>query len=310
MEHYAELQAQGNEISAVVMRYGDISAPHTDGLRHQFMPQSIELADDPMLTLFHKRELPVSRGLTWEHDDTALRFTASIPSTASGRQAREYLDAGIVAGVSAEIHPIVRRREGGLLVYESALLSAVSLVDKPAFPQSRITRFGLEWDPGIGAIEYQRARGITATILKGLPVITSLSRKRKIELVKDGVFRFAENVILLDGDYSRPIASTAAGGLAVAQTAESITFTLNTRKIVNTPLVAEFNAKLAAGLVQGMSPGMVVVDSEVVQDADGFALTRIKEATVCEGYARVRGQAEGHAGQIINRGRGRRRRVF
>ena len=312
MKRYTEFQVtEDGNVEGVAMPYGAVG--RYGGMSYRFEPRSLNL-DDPVLNLQHDRRAPVSRGdlIQWQHDDTSLRFSATLPDTEYGRRARELVQARILKGVSIEAYPTRSRRENGIEVVSAAKMIGFALVDKPAFDEAIITKFGHEWDPGMGVLTFQRRHGLSGTVLKGSPQIVSLSRKQKLELVSGGVFRFNDevpggSVVLLDGDYSRPLATTANGSLIVSQDDAAIYFRTNPRRISNTLIMQEFNAKLAANLVNGLTPGLVIADSDEVTDADGFTVTRVKEATICEGYARVRGFNEGHAGELSSTRRRRGR---
>ena len=91
------------------------------------------------LTLQHDRGAPIARAALEDAPD-ALRFRAELPPGARQDQALSDIRAGLLTGASVEYLPARggERFDAGIRVVSRAVIGRLSVVDDPAFKQSRI----------------------------------------------------------------------------------------------------------------------------------------------------------------------------
>ena len=272
-----ELRQEGpGVITGTILRYGDVA--NIGGFyRERFESGSVSW-DDVILNLHHDRKQPVARtgaGLTIQDSGGELRLRAEIPDTIYGRQARELIDNNIVRGLSAEFIPSDESFDNNVRVIKRAELFGVGIVDKPAYPASTIDR------SMVFPLHY-RQRGLSAFIAYGVPFITSLAKRQK-RIIVPGALGMADNIFLLDGyDYGKALASTAAASLVVNATRRGIGFTAPSRGLRKAPAWPDVRKRINAGLLNGITPGMQIVDKDEYTDKDGFSVTRILRGGLCE----------------------------
>lgn len=143
MERLVEIRAvpDSREIAGVVLSYGNEAVLPWG--RERFVPGSITWSDSTMLTLQHDRTKPLARigaGLFLEDSDNALSMRATMPSTTLGNDTLELVRAGVLRGLSLEFVPSRTRNEGRVAVIEAARMTALSVVDVPAYSESVIQR--------------------------------------------------------------------------------------------------------------------------------------------------------------------------
>ena len=142
---YAELRTEGaRSVSGTVIRFGndaDIGGAFRERIsRHALRP------DDTILNLQHDRRKPLARlggSLRFVQGNDALELRAEIVETATGDEALALIKAGIIRGISVEMqvrNDTWAHGEIPLRTVHDAIMSGVSLVDKPAYPKSSIQR--------------------------------------------------------------------------------------------------------------------------------------------------------------------------
>jgi len=272
----AEFRAEADGLSGTILRYGDEAT--IGRVRERFEPGSIRF-EDVILNIMHDRKQPVARTgtpyLTLQDGAERLEMSARYPDTIYGRRAQELVDAGILRGLSVEFIPVQERMQGGVRVISQAALHGVGLVDRPAYPQSTLNR------DLVVPLQYRATSGLFAELLFNAPFIVSLAQRRKLEVA--GLLELAEDIFLLDGyDYNRALASSAAGSMHVERTARGLQFFAPTRALRAAPLWTEVRKRLRANLINGITPGIMRLDSEEYVDDDGFTVERITRGAVCE----------------------------
>ena len=150
---FAELRREGERsVSGTVVRFDD-EAVIEGVFRERIGPLALK-PDDTILNLQHDRAKPLARlggALRFVETDRALELRAEIVNTPTGDEALALVDAGIIRGISVEMK--VKRdtwRHAGasdmpLREIHDAVLRGVSLVDRPAYPQSSIERWEAEY---------------------------------------------------------------------------------------------------------------------------------------------------------------------
>ena len=263
---YCELRQDGRNLYGVAMRYG--SEARIYGQRERFTPGAFgQVASlDVRLNVQHNRERLIARtgggGLVLTDSPEALTISADLPDTREADDALTLVQKRILRGFSIEFDPVSERLDQGVRVLDRAALSAIGVVDLPAYrdsvaeARSELRRHG---DGLIGSIPYN----VDETIADSGRV-----RKRRI---KAGAFDFAlldetREITLILGDYSRPLASRLAGSLTVESTADALTF--NAASLPDTSYVRDFRTLLAAGsIAPGVVPFYRIPPSDVVTDA-------------------------------------------
>ena len=86
------------------------------------------------------RTLARTGGAGLELSDTAerLAFAATLPETRAADDVLTLVRTGVMRGASIEMRVTGQRFEGGVRVIERAQLSAIGVVDTPAYPASEI----------------------------------------------------------------------------------------------------------------------------------------------------------------------------
>ena len=136
---FIEFRAEGNTLSGTVLRYGDTA--RIGRFSERFEPRALTMGDDVIVNLMHDRQKPVARsgaGLEIRSDDQGVTARIELPDTSFGREARELVDARILRGFSLEFRADDERWEGHSRIITRATASGFAIVDRPAYPESRI----------------------------------------------------------------------------------------------------------------------------------------------------------------------------
>ena len=206
-----EFRAEGRRLSGIAMKYGDISPGH----RERFEPKSLRLADTVHLDLFHDVEKVIAwhpgGGLKLTNTRDALSLVAELPPIPAANRALDEVRSKMVGGLSVEFKEVTDRRENGIRIIESALLTGVGIVRAPSYGQS--------------GVEARRKSGRTlrARIPAGETVACECSQDSRwakvIQPLMDQMWKesFEEGTKAVVGayleNYGTPIASTARGTL-------------------------------------------------------------------------------------------------
>ena len=139
---YIEIRADddGRTLRGVAVEYGDTA-------KLPFGEERIEAGafgalGDVILNAYHDRAAPLARtggaGLTLADSAERLAFAADLPETREADDVLTLVRRGVVRGASVEMRVTGQRFEGGVRVIERAQLSAIGIVDTPAYPASEI----------------------------------------------------------------------------------------------------------------------------------------------------------------------------
>lgn len=279
-QHEIQRSAE-REISGRVIEYGDQA--QVFGFRESFAPGAFAALDDVLMHLHHDRAKPVVRtgaGLVLTDSAEALDFQATIPDTAPGREALELIDAGVVTDLSVEFDPIKTRQADRDVQIVRARLNGIGLVTRGAYRKSKLRD---DEELYQGAQIKLRQRGVSGMIRYGVPGIVSMVNRQAVEY-EPGSIETPMDVVLLDGyDYNRSLATTAAGALTVERTDEGIEFKAD--RMAQTTAARDVRAKIRAGLIRGVVPGLFVRESrdeEIQLMGETFNKRVIESADLCE----------------------------
>lgn len=148
---YTELRRDGERsVSGTVVRFDDEA--DIEGVFRERIVRDALRPDDTILNLQHDRAKPLARlgaNLRFNETSESLEMRAEIVRTPSGDEALALMEAGIIRGLSVEMR--VERdewRSGDndmpLRIVQAAVMRGISLVDRPAYPQSSIDRWERE----------------------------------------------------------------------------------------------------------------------------------------------------------------------
>ena len=133
-----ELRVEGRKLIGTVMRFGDVSPTH----RERFEPGSLRMAEVVPLNLHHDAERAIgwhpTGGVELREENGALVMDAELPPLPAADRALAEVRSGRTSGLSIEFHSEQERREDGLRVIESAVLSGIGLVSSPSYDASRV----------------------------------------------------------------------------------------------------------------------------------------------------------------------------
>ena len=137
---FCEFRASGRSLQGTAIAYGD-EARMPWG-RERFIAGAFAPLGDTILNDMHDRTTPLARtggaGLTLHDDDVSLRFEATLPETRAANDVLELVRTNVLRGASIEFEATRERMDGDLRIVERARLSAIGVVDTPAFSQSEI----------------------------------------------------------------------------------------------------------------------------------------------------------------------------
>ena len=210
-------QGPGRILEGVAVRYGDTATlPWGD---ERFEPGAFGdlAAADVILNVQHSREKPIARtggaGLSLVDTHERLALRAELPVTQEADDALALVRAGVLRGLSVEFRAVAERIEGGVRVIERAILSAVGLVDTPAYPASEVEarRRRDERAPFLKARWAANRKGACAC--QG-PDVSDVEFE---EGAWSDVLASNREVLAVAGDYSKAVASRSRGTLRLSE---------------------------------------------------------------------------------------------
>ena len=144
---YFELRFDGErEISGTAIRYGDVAVIF--GEKERFEPGSFGDVStaDAIMNVMHERARPIARtgggGMIVDDNGIAVSVRATLPETQDANDTLALVRSKVLRGLSVEFRAKKWRYEGPekdqTRVIEEAELRGVGVVDRPAYPGSRI----------------------------------------------------------------------------------------------------------------------------------------------------------------------------
>ena len=113
-------------------------------VKETFKQNSFDFDEKVFLNVQHNRNkgLSVYPGdLELDQTDKGLHLRSKLPNTTDGRDTAELLKRGVLSGLSVEFYAkdTEFKRAENLLVVNKALLTGVGIVDKSAYPKSKVS---------------------------------------------------------------------------------------------------------------------------------------------------------------------------
>ena len=140
---FCEVRREGRVLEGTAISYSDTA--RVGSRAERFLPGSLGPdvgALDVLLNVQHDRARPLARtgggGLTLSDSAAALEIRAELPETREAADTLALVEAGVLRGFSLEFQALRERMEGPTRVIQSARLVAIGIVDKPAYPASKV----------------------------------------------------------------------------------------------------------------------------------------------------------------------------
>ena len=217
-----EFRVAGRTLSGVVLRYGDTSTEH----RERFMRGAFSPVPSVPLNIQHDQRLRVLDPGAFILTDTLreLRIRAELPA---GSAALSLVRRVALNGYSIEFHARAERREAGVRVIERAVLSGIGLVDQPSYPASkaevraksgRTLRSQIPYDKSL-ACECIGQRGPGSG---GECIPEARFSKMAGEAMEDLIGGIERDILVIAGNYRRPLASASRGTLRAVSTDDGL----------------------------------------------------------------------------------------
>ena len=152
---YCELRGggEGRSLAGALVRYGDVAVLPW-GVRERIEPGAFGadvVESDVVLNVHHDRSRPIARtqggGLELTDGADALAMSADLPETREADDALALVRAGVLRGLSVEFRVLDERLENGTRVITRARLEGAGVVDKPAYPASKVQARTTESNP-------------------------------------------------------------------------------------------------------------------------------------------------------------------
>lgn len=136
---YEERGELTGRVTGTVLDYADTA--RFGRFSERFAPGALEVPNDVIVNLQHDRGRPVARtgaGLRLRVEPEFVSADVDPPDTVYGREARELIRARIMRGFSIEFRSLRDRWDGTVRTVERAALVGLAIVDRPAYPASKI----------------------------------------------------------------------------------------------------------------------------------------------------------------------------
>ena len=150
---FCELEAEGRKLAGVAMPYGAVAVLPWG--RERFEPGAFDVAADVILNAQHDRSKPLARtgggGLELADGPDALRVRADLPETREADDVLTLVRSKILRGLSIEFRALAEGMVDGVRVVRRARLEAVSVVDRPAYPDAVVSAMRSRYAAEAGA---------------------------------------------------------------------------------------------------------------------------------------------------------------
>ncbi len=302
-----EFRAEGRRLSGVAIRYGDTASVF--GQLERFEADAFSDLSDVRLDRQHDRRAILARtgaGLEMTDGPDALRFAAELPRTRDADDTLELVRKGVLRGASIEFLASTERLEDRVRVISGADLLAVSIVDNPAYRQSRVEARQAPRGGVRGGYSYGRVH-----------VISNTGQLRKTRL-KKGSLDFTidegrELTLNLGSSLDSTLGTRSSGTLEIVKRENGIDLSLTS--LPETQAAADLAGLQAAGIALYARPryttdGVPDAFEDVPEPGNSDVLIREVSSALLLGFdLGVRGGENGYEA-IERTGQGPRRRRF
>lgn len=319
------IESDGMTVRGVAIKYGD-AARLPGGRRERIEAGAFGNVTDAILNRQHDRGRPLARQpdtLTIIDTAESMRIEARIVDTVDGRDARELIRAGVLTGLSVEMHVESERMDGDMRIVERARLVGVAIVDRPAYEESLIDRAEVRM-AGDGGVElrffYNRDHVIRDRAEFGLPEVRKRwgrgygaagnGRRDKVrkQRIRAGAFKRSladadnEITVTLGARDGKPLGSKTSGSAVFVDTPEFLQAVV--KQLPATGYVRDWKAAVDSGAATyGVAPlyrkstrdGAVEIIPE--QGNEGVNIEVVNEATLT-GVAVVQRPPKGNPGEV------------
>ena len=213
-KRYSEFRSEGNTLAGVAITYNEVTK--IGSTQERFEPGAFgEIPKDIILTEMHNREKPVSKVQLIDSTER-LEVRANLNPDFDARVIHR-VKTGLYTGFSVEFIPVKERIESQCRVVESARLCGLSLVDRPAYANSRVELRASSFN---SKIPYATKLGCACCDGADYVELSSASFNldELIEQVKQG----KRDVLAVRNNYSKPVASLRRGSMQLTETANGI----------------------------------------------------------------------------------------
>lgn len=232
---------------------------------------------DVTLNVMHDPRRVIDRtgaGMTLGVEGRSVVLESRPPDTVEARDALAMVRAGVYRGLSVEMHVQRDTWAGNRRNVHQARLRDVGLVDRPAYSGSTVE-----------ARAEMRRNGarLEGFVPYGVPILISMARNRWMQLEPRSLSAsLPGEVYLLAGvSYDNALAGTRQGTLELTETDEGIAF--RSAPIVGTIAAQDFLARLEAGMVQAVTPGLAGAETDsVFRVVDGNPVEVVRRGALCE----------------------------
>ena len=144
-KRYAELRrVEGKGLSGLVVPYNQRANIH--GFTEEIVQGAFDGSDDVIANVHHDRTMPVARtgteymSLYYDRERHGLAVDLIYPDNPGGRAAREWVETGVLRGLSVEMIVHDEEWEGSHRIVKRGELYGFGIVDRPAYEQATIDR--------------------------------------------------------------------------------------------------------------------------------------------------------------------------
>ena len=277
-KRYCEFRFEDNTLIGTAIRYGDVASIGGFG-SEKFEAGCFQPIGDVLLNLQHDRTQPLARtgggGLELIDTETALEIRAVLnPEVAS--KCLALVKSKVLRGLSVEFKPVEETIENNVRVIKRAILHAIGVVDKPAYPSSTVEARAKKRRMR-SKIPYATKLSCDCVGKKGdaklsYAILDDDSFIDLDEMIKNGSKANGDDVISFYKSYEMPIGSLKNGTLKFVQTESGLEVSMD---LPETNWVTDMIAVESMLLVR---PIFKPSEESTVEEIDGDDVLKVKNA--------------------------------
>lgn len=140
---YKVKETADRTVRGIAVPFGEITENY--GYRERFAPEAFADAEPVQIFFNHdSTSTPIGKVQTYEVTDEGLEVVAKLSSTEKATEVHTLLTEGILDSFSIGVRPIESFDEDGVTVWTKAELFEISVVNRPAFKNARISEVHAE----------------------------------------------------------------------------------------------------------------------------------------------------------------------